>query len=230
MRGLKWESQDAASKHFWLASSWLLWSCGCVLLCNPALPVLVCWGHATQASKRHPQTRNQLETGFSNASSNAYVASLPNWPHYLLSIKLEEIKSFVSSEDQIDFNHRCLVKLDSWHQMYIKVIIVAIHLLGRFDIDFMHFLKYWNKLEDNFFQEKYSKQLESSHEKALWQFLTHCNIYPDFPALSNLLPAPPSNLSKCWCPRQKFWFCQVCSVADTWYGWLLGPPSDTDTR
>ena len=80
--------------------------------------------------------------------------------------------------------------------MYIKLIIVAIHLLGWFDIDFMHFLKYWNKLEDNFFQEKYSKQLESSHEKALWRFLTHCNIYPDFPALSNLLPAPPSNLSK----------------------------------
>ena len=49
-----------------------------------------------------------------------------------------------------------------------------------------------------------------SHEKLLWRFLNHCNIFPDFPALSNLLPAWLQICQNAGL-RQKFWFHQVCS-------------------
>ena len=49
-----------------------------------------------------------------------------------------------------------------------------------------------------------------SHEKLLWRFLNHCNIFPDFPALSNLLPAWLQICQNAG-PKQKFWFHQVCS-------------------
>ena len=73
-----------------------------VCFCATA-PVLVWWGHATEASEWHPQTRNQLETGFSDASSNAYVA-LAKLTFYLATVL--EFKSF-DQNNQIDLNHRC---------------------------------------------------------------------------------------------------------------------------
>ena len=60
---------------------------------------LVCWGHATEASERHPQTRNQHKTGSSDASSNAYVALLTKFTF----LEFE----YFDRNYRIDLIHRC---------------------------------------------------------------------------------------------------------------------------
>ena len=121
-----------------------VWSCGCVLLCN-GTPVLVWWGHATEASKRHPQTRNQLQTGFSDASSNAYAAKLTTL--LMINIKVCNIVFWKNSNALFQLNYQQTIKLISItgvsqiRFMASKVFQIN-YRSNSFDIDFMQFVKY----------------------------------------------------------------------------------------
>ena len=90
---LKNGKEDAGSEHSWPVSSLLV---VVVVVCFCAATkvlvwfgVLVWWGHATEASEGHRQTRNQLQTSFSLASSNAYVRA-----KFIYSVNLLFIQSF----------------------------------------------------------------------------------------------------------------------------------------
>ena len=120
--------------------------------------------------------------------------------------------------------------------MNFKVIIRS-NSFDRFDINYMHFRKYWNWLDDNlfhkFFQEKDPKQLKPSHEKLLCgRLLNHCwNIFPHFPALSNPLPVRPLQICQNVFRGKNSGFarCVRWLIPLIWVTPSL-PPSDTDTR